>query len=149
MTQLSEHFTLKEMERSQIALRRGIDNTAPPEAVSNLTRLCQQLGEPIRALLAVPLHTDSGYRCPQVNILVGSTAPHSAHLDGRAADWIPIGMELRAAFDLVKASAFPFDQLIIECAAWLHCAIAIDGIEPRRECMIGTRSNGQWVYTHV
>lgn len=147
--QLSEHFTLEEMERSDLALRKGIDNTAPPEVIPQLIRLCTTLLEPIRTLLSVPLHTNSGYRCKLLNTLVGSTAAHSAHLDGRADDLIPIGMDLRAAFDKIHASDLPFDRLIIECGAWLHCAIAKEGEAPLRKAEYATGGAGRWVYTVV
>lgn len=147
--QLSEHFTLEEMERSQEALRKGIDNTAPPEAVAELKRLCDLILEPVHALLGVPMHTDSGFRCPILNMLVGSTAKHSPHLDGRAADVIPIGISLQGAFDAIRASAIPFETLIIECNAWLHLAVAPEGAEPERKCMTCEGTPGSWIYTHV
>lgn len=137
------------MERSNLALRKGIDNSAPPEVIPQLIRLCTTLLEPARALLVVPFHTDSGYRCPVVNTLVGSTAAHSAHLDGRAADVIPIGMDLRAAFDRIHASDLPYDRLIVECNSWLHLAIAKEGETPLRKAEYATGGPGHWVYTVV
>ena len=147
--QLSEHFTLEEMERSNLALRKGIDNSAPPEVIPQLIRLCTTLLEPARSLLGVPFHTDSGYRCPILNTLVGSTATHSAHLDGRAADVIPMGMDLRAAFDKIRASAIPFDQILIECGAWLHLAVAKEGEKARLMAMTASGGPGHWVYNYV
>lgn len=149
MTHLTEHFTLEEMERSQLALRKGINNTAPPQAVAEFARLCHELLEPVHTLLAVPLHIDSGYRCPVLNTLVGSTAAHSAHLDGRAADLVPIGIDLRAAFDKIRAADLPVDRLIIECNAWLHLAIAEEGKIPAREYLAASGTPGNWIYTHV
>lgn len=146
---LSPNFTLAEMERSQEALRKGIDNSAPPAAVSELKRLCDLVLEPVRALLDVPLHTDSGFRCKILNALVGSTASHSAHLDGRAWDGFPIGMDLREAFDRIRASQIPFDRLIVECNAWLHIAVAAEGVMPLREVLEASGTPGHWIYTHV
>lgn len=65
---LSEHFTLAEMTRSDTAVRLGIDNTAPDRVVENLKRTAA-LGESIRAILAeeagqeIPIIVTSGYRC--------------------------------------------------------------------------------------
>lgn len=146
---LSEHFTLEEMERSDLALRKGIDNSAPPEVIPQLIRLSTELLEPVRTLLGVHLHSNSGYRCKLLNTLVGSTAAHSAHLDGRADDVIPIGMDLRAAFDKIRLSDLPYDRLIIECGAWLHCAIAVQGTPPLRKAEYATGGPGRWVYTVV
>jgi len=149
MTPLSPHFSLEELTFSQIALRRGIINTPNEAQIGALTRLCVTLLEPARTLLGVHLHVDSGFRNPEVNRLVGSTAPHSAHLDGRGADIIPIGMDLHDAFALVRASSLPFDQLIIECNAWLHLAIADTDEPTRRDCLTCTGTPGHWTYTHI
>lgn len=147
--QLSEHFSLDELTFSQAALRKGIDNTPSADQVEYLKKLCSNLLEPVRTLLGIPVHVDSGFRCKQVNMLVGSTAPHSAHLDGRAADIVPIGRPLQECFLAIKASDIPFDQMIIECGAWLHLAIPADGTPNRRMMMTATGYPGQWTYTYV
>ena len=64
---LSPFFSLDEMTRSQTALRLGLDNTPPAEAIAELRRLCANLLEPARLLLGVPLHVDSGFRCSALN----------------------------------------------------------------------------------
>lgn len=153
MTQISEHFSLTELTFSSTAARLMIPNDPPDEAIEELERLCAVILEPTRALLDVPMHTDSGYRCPAVNAAVGGAAD-SAHLFGRAADEIPIGMDLRAAFDKIRGSAIPFDQLIIEAGIWLHLATAPFGQAPRREALIGIRTLGRdgkpkWRYEPV
>lgn len=153
--QLSTHFWLSEMLRSQDALRQGIDNTPTDAVVNELRRLCAMLLEPARELLGnVWMHTDSGYRCPALNAYVHGS-PTSAHMRGDAADEIPYGLSLRTAFDIIRRSALPFDQLIIECGAWLHLGIAAAGAAPRREAMTGAmvlKADGSfdhWVYTVV
>lgn len=143
--QLSQHFTLAELTFSQVALRQGFDNTPNTGQLSNLIELCEKLLEPARLLLGVPLHSDSGFRAPVVNEIVGG-ALGSAHLDGRADDIVPIGMPLRQAFEKLRASALPYDQLIIECNAWLHLAIAPSGTAPRREALVATGQPGAWHY---
>lgn len=145
--QLSSHFTLEELTRSQTALRTGIDNTPTPTQIGQLQRLCETLLEPVRDLLGVPLHIDSGFRCPTLNAAVGG-ASNSAHLDGRAADIVPETLTLPNAFDAIRASDLPFDQLIIECNAWIHIAVAADG-NPRRECLTASGGPGHWTYTRV
>lgn len=85
-------------------------------------------------MLGVPLHINSGYRCPAVNAAVGGKIA-SAHMDGRAADFVPVGMYLREAFDKIKASDLPFDQLIVEYGTWIHVAIARQGVDPRRQVL--------------
>jgi hypothetical protein len=148
MTALSDHFTLGELIFSQKALRLGIDNTPAPDKVANLTRLATAILEPARVILGVPLHVDSGYRCSVLNADVGG-AIHSAHMDGRAADIVPVGLSLVAAFAMLKRSAIPFDQLIIECGAWLHMSVAADGAVPRGEFLSATGSPGDWHYLNA
>lgn len=148
MMQLSEHFSLDELTFSQMAARKGIDNHPFADVIDNLRNLCVILLEPIRAVLKVPVHVDSGYRSKVLNMMVGG-ATNSAHIEGRAADIIPIGMDLYEAFGRIKATTLPYDQIIIECNAWLHCAIAKTGVAPRRQLMTASGSAGQWTYTYV
>jgi hypothetical protein len=145
---LSPHFTLAEMTRSQTALRLGINNAAPTEAVAELRRLCALLLEPIRALLGTSLFVSSGYRCTTLNQAVGG-ASASAHLAGRAADLIPAGVSLPTAFEMIRLSALPFDQVILECNAWIHVAVAESGRVPRRQAMTGSGGPGHWSYKLV
>jgi zinc D-Ala-D-Ala carboxypeptidase len=144
---LSEHFTLQELSQSEIALRTGLDNTPNAPDVGNLTRLCEMLLEPARSLLGVPLHINSGFRSGLVNAAIGG-ARNSAHMDGRAADFVPVGFPLREAFDVLRTSKLPFDQIIFECAAWIHIAIAPDDM-PRKEALTAMGHPGAWHYERV
>lgn len=148
---LSVHFTLEELTRSQAALRLGLDNTPNVEQVKNGEALANFLLEPVRALLGVSLHIDSGFRSPMVNQAVGSTAVHSAHLDFLAADVVPDGMDLRKAFDLicVAAPGLPLDQIILECNAWIHLGMAPRGKAPRRQFLLAAGGPGHWSYVSV
>ena len=143
--QLSEHFSLDSLTQSQTALRKGIDNTPPQQAIDNLTLLCSILLEPARALLGVPLMVDSGFRCQALNEAVGG-ASNSAHLEGRAADLVPEGMDLREAFDRLRSSDLPYDQIIMECNAWVHLGMAPN---PRRQALSAMGSAGHWTYSQV
>lgn len=148
MTDLSQHFTLEELTYSQMALRLGLDNTPGDTERANLIRLCFTLLEPIRTLLGVPVHVDSGFRSSILNTKVGG-AINSAHLEGRAADLVPIGMALETAFNLVRRSGLPLDQVITECNAWIHVAIAKDGELPRGQALAASGGPGAWKYTQV
>lgn len=133
--QLTEHFSLVELSRSEAALRRGIENVPNAGEIDNLRRLCESILEPIRALLNVPMHVNSGFRCPAVNLAVGGKG-NSAHLDGRACDFVPVGMSLDHAMGLIRASGLPFDQLILEYGAWIHISIARAGVDPRGQVLV-------------
>lgn len=142
---LSPHLTLGEMVRSETALRKGIPNEPPPAAMRRLEVWAATIFEPVRALLGVPLHINSGYRSPKLNKAVGGAA-NSAHLTGDAGDIVPVGMSLREAFTKIRRSNIPFDQLIEECDAWLHIAGPRAGAMPRREALVAFGSPGHWRY---
>lgn len=129
---MSEHFTLSELCRTS---RGDGDNTPNLEQIDNLERLCRLILEPIRKLLGSPLHINSGFRDADTNKAVGG-APNSAHLDGRAADWVPMRGPAKGAFVLVMRSEVPFDKLILETRDgmnyWVHVQVAKDGAEPRK-----------------
>ena len=145
---LSPSFTLDQMTHSDTALRKGIDNTPNAGEINNLHRLCDDLLEPAQTLLGVPLSINSGYRSPTLNQTIGG-ATASAHMDGRAADFVPHGMDLQGVFDSLRKSDLPYDQIIFECHAWIHLAIAREGEKPRRQALMAFGGAGHWSYTHV
>lgn len=145
---LSAHFSLEEMVFSPVALRLGIINTPDAASIENLKRLCAEILEPARALLGVHLHVDSGYRSVLLNQHIGG-AQDSAHLEGRAGDLKPIGLDIEAAFEALRQSVIPFDKLILECNAWLHIAVAPLRGQPRRQCLTASGSPGHWSYRLV
>lgn len=150
MTALSANFTLAEMTRSETALRKGIANVPTATHIGHLATLCETLLEPIRTLVGQPVRILSGYRCPELNTTVGG-AKHSAHLDGRAADFEVGTMNLVTLFDLIRATDLPYDQVIQECGptGWIHIAIAANGTAPRRQALTATGKPGAWVYVLV
>lgn len=94
----------------------GGDNPSIPwQAESNLWILAGYL-QHVRDLLGVPLRVSSGYRTPQSNTSVGGSST-SDHTTGLAADIVPRGMTLRAAYDKLNKAAkdgklMAWDQLI-------------------------------------
>lgn len=120
--QLSPHFTLEEMTLSQVGERAGLDNTPPPEIVTNLAYTCAKM-ESVRALLGFPLLVSSGYRSPEVNKAVGGAAD-SAHMSGYAVDFIcpKAGTPLDIC-EHIAGSVLQFDQVIQE-GTWIHLSFA-------------------------
>lgn len=122
MLQLTRHFRLSEFTRSQTADAHGIDNTPSLVVVSNLQHLCQQVLEPLRLWAGKPIIINSGYRCPQLNTLVGGV-PNSQHQSGEAAD---IRLSDKATGQLYAEYILDhcrFDQLLFESnghSHWLH-----------------------------
>jgi uncharacterized protein YcbK (DUF882 family) len=123
MTQLTDHFTLEELTRSEVALRNGWDNTPNGDEVANLTRLAQLLEQVKRAVGGKPVMINSGYRCKRVNDAVGSKDT-SQHRVGCAADIRVPGMTPKQVVDACIAARVPFDQIILEFDAWTHISVS-------------------------
>ena len=125
--QLSKHFTLEEMEKSQTATRKNIKNKAGAGEIKNLGDLCYEVLEPVRAKFDKPITITSGYRSPALCEAIGSKAT-SQHTKGEAADFEIAGISnLQVAYWI--QSNTDFDQIILEYwkqddpnAGWIHCS---------------------------
>ena len=127
---MSKCFYLSELLASQTAERNNIDNTPTPVAFTHLVGSVDNLWQPVRELLGVPMLITSGYRSARLNKLVGGQ-PSSAHQHGYAIDFS--APAFGSTRDIVKflAGELPkrgikFDQLIIEYPnspnSWVHLA---------------------------
>lgn len=114
--QLSPHFTLRELTRSDTAKRLGLQNAFTADVVDNLQKLCVEVLEPLRKHLGYPIKINSGYRSPAVNKAVGGVA-NSFHIQGRAAD-IP---KYPGALDYLR-SLNKCSEVINE-GTWIHVAL--------------------------
>ena len=151
MASLTPYFSWAEVTRSETAKAKGIDNAVPVALHDGIVRTAQFM-ECIRAHLGKPIKVNSWYRCPALNLAVGGSKS-SAHMRGLAVDWEPVGMDLLVAFERVRTSSLPFDQLIIERtkdgAAWIHVGLS-EG-PPRREALqaSGAALGGSMTFTRV
>lgn len=136
---LTPHFTLEEMTHTNVKLGyldRQRQTEPSEEVVNNLTRLCQWL-EMLRQRWNErygegddPIFIYSGYRCKELNRLVGG-CPTSNHLTGCAADVRVTGKEqllryVTLLLDLSDERHMDFDELLLERNArgyWLHFAV--------------------------
>nr|WP_314607322.1 D-Ala-D-Ala carboxypeptidase family metallohydrolase [uncultured Janthinobacterium sp.] len=134
---LSPHFSLAELVASQVATRKGIDNTPAAAVVANLTRLAALL-EQVRALVGAPIAISSGYRSPALNKAVGGAA-NSAHVLGLAADISTPKLAPKALALLIRQSGIAFDQLIYE-GTWVHIALATGAL--RRQVLTAKFAGG-------
>jgi zinc D-Ala-D-Ala carboxypeptidase len=122
---LSKNFLLSEFIRSQTASRHKIDNYPPLRAIENLKLLCEKVLQPIRDSYRSPLIISSGYRCRQLNKLIGG-ASGSQHQFGEASDFSVSGYNHLEVIKWIEKN-LEFDQLILEhwhggSSGWIHCS---------------------------
>ena len=120
-----KYFRFEELTASATALREGIDNRPSKCAYHLLHVLVDQLLDPIREAWGGPIIVTSGYRCKQLNELVGGTK-YSHHILGCAADIIAGNRaDHRKLFQLIQQmqqeGRIKFTQLIWEGdGRWIH-----------------------------
>lgn len=125
-----KYFSFQEFERSETAYKHGIDNTAPESARKNIAALVDKVLDPLREAWGKPITVTSGYRCPQLNKIVGGSAT-SHHMRGMAAD-ITTGnkVENRKLFQLIMDLNLPFTQLIDEKNfSWVHVSLDPENVK--------------------
>ena len=147
---LSPHFSLSEMTRSPNAARAGVENIPDAADVTNLTRLCIDVLEPLRTLIGRAVVVSSGYRSPAVNKLAGGSAT-SQHCKGEAADLEVPGIDNLALAYAIEKSSIPFDQLILEfhkvgdpASGWVHVSLKAKG--NRRQVLTATTDGRATIY---
>lgn len=125
-----KHFTISELIKSDTAVKHGLWNGANREAEENLRCLVEQVLDPLREAYGRPVHVTSGYRCPQLNRLVGGS-PNSQHMRGEAADIVAKTQQSTSPQENLKLGRLieqlgRFDQLIYEQCdphgnpRWIH-----------------------------
>lgn len=112
-----EHFTLSEFFRSSTAAKNGIKNEPNIDERATIARninlLVDNVLDPIRDMVNAPIIITSGYRCPQVNRLVGGV-DNSQHMSGCAADFHVMGFTPSMMYEvfLYIFNTLEYDQLI-------------------------------------
>ena len=149
---LSPHFCLDEFTKSSTAIKHGIQNNPPQEAVENLKRLCQGSLEPLREELGLPMVITSGFRTKTLNDLLAHSSERSQHMQGQAADFYVApgqsGLSRREllikAFRLIITSEqIDYDQLILY-PSFIHVSY-VSRERNRRSILLGMR-NGKLGY---
>jgi uncharacterized protein YcbK (DUF882 family) len=133
--QLSKHFTLEELTVSEVAARKGIDNTPKESIIVELTKLAAFL-EQVRELVNSAINVNSGYRSIEVNSAVGGSKT-SQHCKGQAADIRVKGMTPDQVMAIIIKSGLKYDQLIREFDSWVHVSISDN---PRKQALIIDKS---------
>lgn len=125
-----EYFTFKELVFSQTAQDKGIVNLPDWNIIENLKYLGTVLDD-LRRAWNKPLRVTSGYRCTELNKVIGGVAK-SHHKLGLAADIQPADMKDFEEFkkfcvEFFKNYEHDFDQVILEkskTTQWVHCSVA-------------------------
>ena len=112
-----KHFNLSEFFQSSAAAKNGIKNEPSPDEkatiVRNINLLVDNVLDPVRDMVNAPIIITSGYRCPQVNRLVGGV-DNSQHMSGCAADFHVMGFAPSMMYEvfLYIFNTLEYDQLI-------------------------------------
>lgn len=114
--ELTDHFTLGEMLKSETATKRKLTNHPTPTQLINLVRLCTNILEPVRNEHG-PVRITSGFRI---------WTPASQHGLGEAADFEVTGVPNLTVAKWIRDN-LEFDQLILEAytggnSGWIHCS---------------------------
>lgn len=111
MGTISNNFSYREFEASRIATERGICNTIISfEVRDSVKALVLNVLQPLRDAWEKPLKINSGYRCTELNKVVGGVS-NSQHTKGEAAD-----VASDNPYELAKMAKelnLPFDQMIL------------------------------------
>ena len=151
MPQLSTNFSLKELLRSDTAIRLGIKNEPDQEQLINLTHLAIFILQPVRDQFGSTT-VNSGLRVLELNRAIGSS-DNSQHRKGEAAD-----IECKAVSNLELAKwirdNLDFDQVILEAydgvdptSGWVHVSYRADR-KNRKKCLTATFVNGKAKYSN-
>ena len=125
---LSEHFTLAEMTVTEVRRLQATNYREARPHLESLKALAALLEE-VRSLLGdKPIIVHSGFRCPELNTVIGG-APSSQHVKGEAADIHVHDMDLRHAFNKIRRSKIRLGQCILEdgdgdgVPTWIHISL--------------------------
>lgn len=133
---IGQYFTLEELTKTSYQ----VDNKATSNAVvANLCLLVFYILDPLRLAMHEPVIITSGYRCQELNKLVGGV-PNSQHLSGCAAD-IRIKNEAhgKRMFATLRGLYY-VDQLLYEHkgkTTWIHVSFSWTPRHYIRDCYLG------------
>ena len=116
-------FSISELCNSDIAIAKHINNAPKTmEQINNMVNLIFYVLQPLREKLGKPVHVESGFRCKELNNLVGGK-PNSQHLIGEAADIWVNSCTPQTLYNYIEGCGIEYDQLILEktkTGSWVH-----------------------------
>jgi len=152
---LSKNLSLKEVTKSNTAIKKGISNNPTHEHLDNLVKLAANIFQPIREAFGVPIGISSGYRSIQLNDIIGGSGS-SQHCKGEALDLdadIFGGCTNEEIFFFIRDN-LEFDQLIGEFPnedgeyKWVH--VSYTGSRTNRMMILeANKVKGRTKYTRI
>ena len=145
--QLSKNFSLRELTRSQTAIRKGIKNEPDQEQLMNLVALTVKILQPCRDKFG-SVSINSGLRVLELNKAIGS-GNNSQHTKGQAADFEAYSISNTELAKWIKDNRC-FDQFILEYPGkdprdgWVHCSF--NRLGNRMEVLTAVKERGKTVY---
>ena len=145
--QLSKNFSLRELTRSQTAIRKGIKNEPDQEQLMNIVALTVKILQPCRDKFG-SISINSGLRVLELNKAIGSS-DKSQHCKGQAADFEAYSISNVELAKWIKDNRC-FDQLILEYPGkdprdgWVHCSF--NRLGNRMEVLTAVKERGKTVY---
>jgi len=148
---LSKNLTLKEVTKSNTAIRKGINNEPNAEQLENLKVLATEVFQKIRDHFGVPIKVTSGFRSEALNKAVKGSKT-SDHMKGCAID-----IDMDGTPDITNAQVFnfikynlTFRQLIWEFGNdtnpdWVHVSYVAGG--NKKEVLRASKKGGKTIYT--
>jgi hypothetical protein len=117
-----------------------------------LILLCQFILQPIKEHFNKPVIINSGYRSPELCLLVNSTVT-SQHTKGQAADFEINGVSNKELADWIVAN-LDYDQCILEFwnkeepnSGWVHCSYSFD--HSRKQYLKAVKTDKGTLYSQI
>ena len=149
---LTENFTLKELTKSDTAIRKGISNEPNTDEIEKLKLLCETILQPVRDKFG-PVTVTSGYRSPELCQAIGSSV-NSQHTKAEAVDFEVEGVDNADVAYWIKDNISNWDQMILEFytpgqpnSGWIHCSIT-SKLE-RKQFLSAYKENGKTKYKPI
>lgn len=138
-----KYFSIEELCKTNY----DVDNTPDIESKLNLIKLVDNVLDPLREALGMPIKVNSGYRCEELNKKVGGSKT-SQHKTGCAADITC--KDNKKLYELCKT--MDYDQLIWEYGDdekpyWVHISYA--GKDNRHQELKAVKIKGKTIYERV
>ena len=147
---VSKHISDKEGVYSRTAIRLDIDNTPTKEHLVNMTKLAENIFEPLRTYVGGPIKINSFYRSPELNKAIGGSTK-SQHCHGQAIDIDDtFGRMTNAEMYWFIKQRLNFDQMIWEFGDdknpdWVHVSYVSEE-QNRNRCLQAYKENGKTKY---